>query len=108
MIPILSERWCRAQLSQLFLEFYGPATILLQTRAVRLNDVLTSRDVNEIADAPAGSVRKILLSKADAVSQDFEQQEETLQTMRTKPTQMSTASVGADGKVKFSKEGSGA
>src|SRR4051812_19519379 len=35
---------------RLFLQFHGPATILLSSRASRISDVLTSRDVNEIAD----------------------------------------------------------
>lgn len=39
---------------QLFLQFDGPATILLQTRGPRINEVLTSQEVNEIASAPRG------------------------------------------------------
>jgi uncharacterized protein (AIM24 family) len=39
---------------RLFLQFHGPTTILLSSRASRISDVLTSRDVNEIADSPAG------------------------------------------------------
>ncbi|KAI4180157.1 MAG: hypothetical protein LQ348_005248 [Seirophora lacunosa] len=89
----------------LFLEFHGPVTILLQTRAVRLKDVLTNRDVNEIAEAPAGSVRKSLSVKADAASEALEQHEGTSPAMKTRPTQMSTASIGPDGKVVFNKEG---
>ncbi|KAL9014319.1 MAG: hypothetical protein Q9173_001027 [Seirophora scorigena] len=85
--------------------FHGPVTILLQTRAVRLKDVLTNRDVNEIAEAPAGSVRKSLSVKADAASEALEQQEGTSPTMKTQPTQMSTARIGPDGKVVFTKEG---
>lgn len=80
-------------------------TILLQTRAVRLKDVLTNRDVNEIAEAPAGSVRKSLSVKADAASEALEQHEGTSPAMKTRPTQMSTASIGPDGKVVFNKEG---
>ncbi|KAL8958132.1 MAG: hypothetical protein Q9193_004751 [Seirophora villosa] len=99
--------WFRRSLwgDRLFLEFHGPVTILLQTRAVRLKDVLTNRDVNEIAEAPAGSVRKSLSVKADAASEALEQQEGASSTMKTQPTQMSTASIGPDGKVVFTKEG---
>lgn len=43
-------------LSQLFLSFKGPATVLLQSRGSRIRDVLTSRDVDEIAEAPAGLI----------------------------------------------------
>jgi len=39
---------------RLFLQFKGPATILLSSRGVRVADVLTNKDINEIADAPAG------------------------------------------------------
>ena len=45
---------------QLFLHFRGPGTILIQSRGGRLSDVLTTRDVNEIADSPAGAVPKAL------------------------------------------------
>lgn len=39
---------------QLFMQFDGPATILVQSRGPRLNDVLSGREVNEIADTPRG------------------------------------------------------
>jgi len=39
---------------QLFLNFQGPGTILLQSRGSRIRDVLSNRDVAEIAEAPAG------------------------------------------------------
>jgi uncharacterized protein (AIM24 family) len=42
---------------RLFLQFHGPTTILLSSRASRISDVLTSRDVHEIADSPAGAVQ---------------------------------------------------
>ncbi|KAM3431525.1 hypothetical protein NHJ13734_007268 [Beauveria thailandica] len=45
---------------RLFLQFQGPATILMSSRGVRLADVLSNREVNEIADAPAGAVREAL------------------------------------------------
>lgn len=41
---------------RLFLQFKGPTTLLLSSRASRINDVLTTRDVNEMADSPAGAV----------------------------------------------------
>lgn len=88
----------------MFLEFYGPATILLQTRAARLNDVMTTRDINEIADAPAGAIQKRISIEADNVSKAVEEQRGAPRTMRTKPPQMNTASIGADGKVVFTKD----
>jgi hypothetical protein len=42
---------------RLFLQFHGPTTILLSSRASRISDVLTSRDVNEIADSVPGAVQ---------------------------------------------------
>jgi len=50
--------WSRRTIwsDRLFLQFTGPTTILLQSRASRPSDVLTNRDVNEIADAPPGAV----------------------------------------------------
>lgn len=39
---------------QLFLQFEGPVTVLVQSRASRVRDVLSNRQVNEIADGPAG------------------------------------------------------
>ncbi|KAL8998458.1 MAG: hypothetical protein Q9169_002495 [Polycauliona sp. 2 TL-2023] len=69
---------------RLFLQFQGPATILLQTRAVRLNDVLTNREVNEIAEAPGGSTSKVSPLITDISDKKVSQQV-------TKPLQMSTA-----------------
>lgn len=74
---------------------------------MRLNDVLTSRDVNEIADVPAGSVQRRIALEANKADRDIEPKEETSQTTKTKPAQMSTASIGPDGKVVFTKDGAG-
>ena len=41
---------------QLFLRFEGPTTMLVQSRASRISDVLTLRNVDEIADSPPGAV----------------------------------------------------
>jgi len=41
---------------RLFLQFHGPATILMSSRGVRVRDALTRDDVNEIADTEAGVV----------------------------------------------------
>ncbi|KAL8785928.1 MAG: hypothetical protein Q9213_003077 [Squamulea squamosa] len=92
--------WFRRSIwgDRLFLQFHGPATILLQTRAVRLNDVLTNDDVNEIAEAPGGSVAKSLSLAVDASNVEVSKQ------VNTKPLQMSTASIGPDGKIVFEKD----
>ncbi|KAL2261873.1 hypothetical protein VTK26DRAFT_3105 [Humicola hyalothermophila] len=41
---------------RLFLHFRGPMKVLMSTRGVRVKDVLSREDVNEIADAEAGVV----------------------------------------------------
>lgn len=55
---------CELTTFQLFLAFQGPGTILLQSRGSRIRDVLTNRDVAEIAEAPAG----VLLNPGPAKS----------------------------------------
>jgi len=58
--------WTRRNVwgDRLFLTFKGPTTILVQSRAGRLRDSLSSEEVNEIADAPAGHVRNVLAGDA--------------------------------------------
>ncbi|CAA9957241.1 AIM24 domain containing protein [Pyrenophora teres f. maculata] len=53
------KTWLRRTVwgDRLFLQFQGPATMLLQSRASRISDVLTLRDVDEIADSPPGAVQ---------------------------------------------------
>ncbi|KAJ5259493.1 Altered inheritance of mitochondria protein 24 [Penicillium angulare] len=48
--------WSRMTIwgDRLFLQFDGPATVLVQSRGPRLNDVLSGREVNEIANTPSG------------------------------------------------------
>ncbi|KAF1940737.1 hypothetical protein EJ02DRAFT_445297 [Clathrospora elynae] len=52
------KTWLRRTVwgDRLFLRFEGPTTMLLQSRASRISDVLTLRDVNEIAESPPGAV----------------------------------------------------
>ncbi|OXV10889.1 hypothetical protein Egran_01349 [Elaphomyces granulatus] len=49
--------WARRTIwgDRLFLQFDGPTTILVQSRGARVRDVLNAREVNEIANAPAGA-----------------------------------------------------
>ena len=82
---------------QLFLQFHGPTTILLSSRASRISDVLTSRDVNEIADSPAGAVQS-------AVTLAKQPQDEGVPVEKRQvdvPTGFRFAEVGTDGKVRF-------
>ncbi|KAL1586020.1 hypothetical protein WHR41_04795 [Cladosporium halotolerans] len=81
---------------RLFLHFKGPANIIIQSRGGHLSDVLTTRDVNEIADSPAGSVTQALISPAEAGSSPI------APAAKASPTTMSYASV-THGKVDFEK-----
>ncbi|KAK4539691.1 hypothetical protein LTR36_010454 [Oleoguttula mirabilis] len=85
---------------RLFLHFRGPAQILIQSRGAALSDALTTSDVNEIADSPAGSVPQALAIKpADAVSLTS-----GVTSPKAAPTKMSYASVD-HGAVKFDDQG---
>ncbi|EAW06912.1 AIM24 family protein [Aspergillus clavatus NRRL 1] len=48
--------WSRMTIwgDRLFLQFDGPTKILLQTRGPRINDIMSTREINEIADTPRG------------------------------------------------------
>ncbi|OAL62909.1 hypothetical protein A7C99_5293 [Trichophyton rubrum] len=90
--------WTRRTIwgDRLFLQFQGPTTLLVQSRAARINDILTDGEVNEIADATPGVTRaaveateapalKEIASKAAAENKTSQRQ--------------SVASVHQDGKV---------
>ncbi|EEA23982.1 Altered inheritance of mitochondria protein 24, mitochondrial [Talaromyces marneffei ATCC 18224] len=49
--------WARRTIwgDRLFLRFEGPATLLVQSRGARVRDIMSDREVNEIADTPAGT-----------------------------------------------------
>ena len=80
---------------QLFLQFYGPTTILLQTRASRIRDVLTSENVKEVADMqPAWNLSQERSLVDSGVPQAGS-------PVTIKAPRMSTASIGTDGKVTF-------
>lgn len=88
---------------QLFLSFQGPATLLLQSRASRLSDVLTLRDVNEISDSPPGSVD-------DAVTRKIKEEIKEIAASGTTPPVPTDASGTVryatikDGKAEFEKK----
>ncbi|TLS31520.1 hypothetical protein PpBr36_03925, partial [Pyricularia pennisetigena] len=81
---------------RLFLQFRGPATILMSSRGVRVTDVLTNDDVNEIADSEAG-----VAARAVELATKPEPTMEAPEVTRGKITGIHVASVGKDGKVKF-------
>ncbi|KAF1356654.1 mitochondrial biogenesis AIM24-domain-containing protein [Delphinella strobiligena] len=89
--------WTRRTIwgDRLFLRFQGPANILVQSRGARITESLTSRDVNEIADTPAGALQSALTSKTPVAS--------TLPSESSKtPVKLSYATVDK-GKVDISK-----
>jgi hypothetical protein len=82
---------------QLFLQFHGPVTLLLQSRASRVSDTLTSRDVNEIADSPPGAVQSaVTLARKASEPADTS----STPAKATPPTSFRIASVKG-GKVTF-------
>ncbi|KAI1770114.1 mitochondrial biogenesis AIM24-domain-containing protein [Hypoxylon cercidicola] len=81
---------------RLFLQFRGPMTVLMSSRGTRISDVLTGADVNELADAPAGTVpaavELVTRPKPDVAPP---------KTADAAAVKINVASVGADGKVSF-------
>ncbi|KAF2195124.1 hypothetical protein K469DRAFT_681479 [Zopfia rhizophila CBS 207.26] len=57
--------WTRRSIwgDRLFLRFEGPTTMLLQSRASRISDVLTLSDVDEIAETPPGAIQDAVSRK---------------------------------------------
>lgn len=101
--------WSRRTIwgDRLFLQFRGPTTLLIQSRAARVNDVLTAQQVNEIADAPAGvlteAISKGHVAEGVSTSQSSAAtagQIASIPLSRPQP-KMSVASVSRDGKVTF-------
>lgn len=100
--------WARRTIwgDRLFLHFRGPTTILLQTRGSRLSDSLTTRDVNEIADAPAGTVPEALTLNLRKESGQASPQEKSSSqaaplSVEEKPTKVSYVTIGPNGKARF-------
>lgn len=81
---------------RLFLSFKGPMTLLVSTRASRISDVLTARDVDEIADSPTGAVQE-----AVALAGKPKEQIAKGRQFKDVPTGFSYAEVKQGGKVEF-------
>ncbi|KAF5022437.1 hypothetical protein F66182_5522 [Fusarium sp. NRRL 66182] len=92
---------------RLFLQFHGPAKILMSSRGVRASDVLTDKQVNEMADAEPGVLAQALDVKdqpkltdgsktKDAAVEGVEQEAGDKSV-----TGIHIAAVEKDGKVKF-------
>lgn len=100
--------WTRRTIwgDRLFLHFRGPTTILLQTRGSRLSDSLTTRDVSEIADAPAGVVPAAVTldlrkETGRTVSTKTTTAKDTPQPVTEKPAKVSYVTIGPNGKARF-------
>ncbi|OAL35803.1 hypothetical protein AYO20_04953 [Fonsecaea nubica] len=95
--------WSRRTLwgDRLFLQFSGPTTILIQSRAARVNDVLTTQEVNEIADTPAGAVEEAI-SNVHSTDPELSKSGSAVPVFPAPSSpRLSVASVGHDGKVTF-------
>jgi hypothetical protein len=79
----------------LFLQFHGPTIILLSSRASRISDVLTSRDINDIADSPVGAVRAAVTLATTSNDENAKKQPTDV------PTGFRVAQVSRVGKVRF-------
>ena len=78
---------------QLFVKFRGPSTILVQSRAARLRDVLSKQEVNDIAITEPGSLETFYDDKAAGVG-DVTQR-------KVEPLTVKMASIQPSGKVEF-------
>ena len=79
---------------KLFLRFSGPTTVLLQTRASRISDVLRAQDVQEFADSAAGTVQTAMSSATSTANVPIKP------AVNNNP-RLTVASKGFDGKVSF-------
>ncbi|KIV96362.1 hypothetical protein PV10_00243 [Exophiala mesophila] len=96
--------WSRRTIwgDRLFLRFEGPTTLLIQSRAARVSEVLTAQDVNEIADAPPGVVSEAVRSAQISQGKSLEGSGAVgVPTPAHSTPKVSVASVGSDGKVSF-------
>ncbi|KFA66896.1 hypothetical protein S40285_02320 [Stachybotrys chlorohalonatus IBT 40285] len=80
---------------RLFLQFKGPATLVISSRGVSVRDVLSNKEVNEIADTQAGVLPQAVEQLSEPKS------EPKPKSVEQAPSTMHYASVGKDGKVTF-------
>ena len=99
-ILFILRTWTRRTIwgDRLFLRFQGPTTLLLQTRASKATEVLTSRDISESADLEPGALDKLVKKNSDQPNQSTDN---VTQSVEAKAPAMRTASVSRDGKVTF-------
>ncbi|KAJ4235576.1 Altered inheritance of mitochondria protein 24, mitochondrial [Fusarium solani] len=88
---------------RLFLQFHGPSRILMSSRGVRASDVLTNRQVDEIADAPAGVLAQALeLTNKPKLSDGSASKTSSVESAKQgEATGIHVTPAEKDGKVKF-------
>ena len=80
---------------RLFLQFKGPATVLMSSRGIRVSESLTKEQVNEIADTEAGTVAAAVELEAKPAPTH------TTQKKAEEKVAIHVATVAQDGKVSF-------
>ncbi|PSN64213.1 hypothetical protein BS50DRAFT_636419 [Corynespora cassiicola Philippines] len=92
------KTWLRRSIwgDRLFLRFEGPTTMLLQSRASRISDVLSLKDVDEIADSPPGALQ-------DAVSRKIREEIKEIEDVpQASPTPVASQAAADSGtKVRY-------
>ncbi|KAF4965307.1 hypothetical protein FSARC_6889 [Fusarium sarcochroum] len=92
---------------RLFLQFHGPTKILMSSRGVRASDVLTNKQVNEIADVQPGVLAgAVELTDKPKLTDGAETKNAAVEAVKQEVgdknvTGIHVATVEKDGKVKF-------
>jgi len=100
--------WIRRTIwgDRLFLHFYGPTTILVQTRAPRRTDSLSSSELSEVADVQPSAVQPLVeLEKLRSNAESANKIAAKKDPVKAKLQTIRTASVDKDGKVSFESTG---
>ncbi|KAI5859787.1 mitochondrial biogenesis AIM24-domain-containing protein [Durotheca rogersii] len=84
---------------RLFLQFRGPTTLLLSSRGTRISDVLSSAEVNELADASPGVAPAAVELKTNP--NPASREAEPPMSNAATAVKISVASIGEDGKAHF-------
>ncbi|EFX05784.1 mitochondrial protein [Grosmannia clavigera kw1407] len=87
---------------RLFVHVRGPTTLLLSSRGVRISDVLTRNDVNEIADTEAGVVPAAIERVTHLADKTGTDSEKAAPSASSEAVALHVATVRQDGKVEFS------
>jgi hypothetical protein len=86
------------------LRFDGPMTVLVQSRASRLNEVLSAQEINEIADTPPG-VTEAALDRLVNQRREDTTSPSGIGARETREVRQTIASIRRDGQVEFQRSG---